>query len=174
MVAIDANFCPTCGAELGTVALEDRDRLWCPDCEEVVWRTPVPTAGVVVREGNRALVAERGPPREGQWTVPGGFLEYDESAPEAAARELREETSVRVEPGDLRLLATHHHHWTDGVHTLLIRYVVDRELTAGEPEAGSDVQRAEFRTFEEFAAEDVHPANRRFVRLALERAEPDR
>lgn len=169
MVGVDANYCPTCGSELGTVEVEGRDRRYCPSCEEVVWRNPVPTAGVVVRDGDRVLVAERGPPREGRWTIPGGFLEYDEPAPEGAARELEEETGVAVDPGDLRLLATHHEHREQGVSTLLIRYVVDREVTRGEPEAGSDVVRAEFRTLERLTDEDVHPANVRFARLALAR-----
>jgi NADH pyrophosphatase NudC (nudix superfamily) len=75
MVGVDADYCPACGTELGTVEVEGRDRRHCPPCEEIVWGNPVPTAGVVVRDGDRVLVAERGPPREGWWTVPGGFLE---------------------------------------------------------------------------------------------------
>ncbi|WP_224275002.1 NUDIX domain-containing protein [Streptomyces sp. LS1784] len=40
------------------------------------------------------------------WTIPGGKVEVGERLDEAAARELREETRLLVEPEDLRLVHT--------------------------------------------------------------------
>ncbi|WP_329570490.1 NUDIX domain-containing protein [Kitasatospora sp. NBC_01266] len=40
------------------------------------------------------------------WTIPGGKVEVGERLDEAAARELREETALVVEPADLRLAHT--------------------------------------------------------------------
>ncbi|WP_290810148.1 NUDIX domain-containing protein [Halovivax sp.] len=176
MVAVDADYCPICGAKLGTTTFEGRERRYCPDCDEIVWRNPVPTAGVVVvRDGDRVLVAERAPSRDGEWTVPGGYVEHDESASDAAARELEEETGLRVDSSDLRLLATHHNEYPPlGIYTLLIRCVVDRELTGGSPEPGSDVISVEFRREEDIEDLRMADANRRFVRLALEGDEPYR
>jgi 8-oxo-dGTP diphosphatase len=56
---------------------------------------PVAGAGIVVFRGDEVLLIKRGgPPYEGEWSIPGGKIEYGETANEAALRELREETGV--------------------------------------------------------------------------------
>jgi 8-oxo-dGTP diphosphatase len=47
----------------------------------------------------RVLMIRRGkPPFEGQWALPGGFIEMDEDAAPAARRELNEETGLALHP----------------------------------------------------------------------------
>ena len=49
---------------------------------------PVAGAGLVVFRGDEVLLIRRGkPPYEGQWSLPGGKIEYGETAAEAALRE---------------------------------------------------------------------------------------
>jgi len=179
MVAVDANCCPTCGATLRSRTFEGRDRRYCPDCEQFVWRNPVPTAGVAVRDGDEVLLVRRaGGPSEGFWTLPGGYLEPDEPAPAAAVRELREEAGLDAAPEALRLLGTHLREQTGGAayrnqHVLLVRYVVDRERVDGGLSAGSDADAARF--FERARLPDqLREHNRRFVERALAREEPGR
>lgn len=59
----------------------------------------VPCAGgLVFDDAGRLLLIQRGtPPSRGAWSVPGGRLEPGESAAEACAREVAEETGLDVE-----------------------------------------------------------------------------
>lgn len=61
----------------------------------------VPCAGAVVRDdaGRILVVRRRNPPAAGRWSLPGGRIEPGETARQAAAREVREETGLVVEVG---------------------------------------------------------------------------
>jgi 8-oxo-dGTP diphosphatase len=55
----------------------------------------VEAAGVVVFRNGEVLLIRRGaPPRQGEWSLPGGRLEKGEAPMQAALRELTEETGV--------------------------------------------------------------------------------
>lgn len=58
--------------------------------------------GIVVAEDGRMLLVRRGTePSKGCWSVPGGKVEAGESDADATAREVLEETALRVEVGRL-------------------------------------------------------------------------
>ena len=59
----------------------------------------VGTGAIVRRSGGRILMMQRqGADGEGTWSVAGGWLEFGETAEEAAAREVLEETGLTVKP----------------------------------------------------------------------------
>lgn len=95
-------FCQRCGTELRETDLDSRPRLKCPACGYVQYQNPVPGVGVLIEhEGKLALIRRGHPPHQGQWALPAGFIEADESVEHAAVREAHEETGLNIELDEL-------------------------------------------------------------------------
>jgi ADP-ribose pyrophosphatase YjhB (NUDIX family) len=101
-------FCSHCGARValkippGDHAL----RHVCDSCGTIHYSNPKIVVGVVPEFEGKILLCRRGiEPRVGFWTIPGGFMENDETLEAGAAREAREEACIDVEIGSLLLLA---------------------------------------------------------------------
>lgn len=153
MVNYEPEYCPYCGTELDTVEPEPgRERRWCASCDGPVWHNPVPTAGVaVVTRDDRLLLVERGVgATAGQWMVPGGHVEVEEEPDRAAARELAEETGLRIDPTDLVLLRASAGEPVPGKHVISLEYVAPESAASGSLRADSDARDARFWTPREF------------------------
>ena len=63
----------------------------------------IPCVGAVIKDGQgRLLLIKRGhPPGAGLWSLPGGRIEPGETDAEALVREMREETGLVIEAGQL-------------------------------------------------------------------------
>jgi len=61
-------------------------------------RVPVCAVGAIVLEKGELLLVRRDTdPGRGEWTLPGGKVEWGESLTEACAREVREETGIEID-----------------------------------------------------------------------------
>ncbi len=101
---------------------------------------PTVGAGVVILRagatGPEVLLIQRGkPPRQGEWSIPGGRQEPGETVREAAIREVQEETALVV--GDLRLIdVVDVVGGASGTQWVLVDFRAD--WTSGEAVAGGD------------------------------------
>lgn len=64
-------------------------------------RPIVGVGGVVVQDGQALIVKRAHEPRKGEWSLPGGIVELGETLVEAVRRELKEETGLDVEVGEV-------------------------------------------------------------------------
>jgi ADP-ribose pyrophosphatase YjhB (NUDIX family) len=73
---------------------------WCPVCQFVDYRNPSPCVAFFVHEEGRVLFVRRArEPERGKLDIPGGFIDYDETAEMAVVREAEEETDLEVAAG---------------------------------------------------------------------------
>ncbi len=90
-------YCPFCRAGMGVRLEGGTERPACPECGFVQYLNPAPGAAVIIRRGKKVcLVQRKFEPKKGMWTLPTGFMEWNEDAPLAAAREALEETGLVV------------------------------------------------------------------------------
>jgi len=97
---VNPRYCPRCATELELRASDgpDPDRPTCPNCGWVHYDNPTPTVQAWIdRDGEFLALRRAGDPKNGEWNMPGGFVESGESGPEAIAREVLEETGLEIE-----------------------------------------------------------------------------
>jgi 8-oxo-dGTP diphosphatase len=127
-------------------------------------------ASAVIFRGADVLLVERGkPPLIGLWSLPGGHIEAGETARAAALREVREETGVAAEIGNL--LDIHEVIRRDGHGALAAHYLLTVFLgrwMSGEPKAGGDVTAARFVALDTVAGLPLTDGALSFIHRAAE------
>ena len=108
---------------------------------------PIPAVGALIIRDRQILLIQRAhPPLAGEWSLPGGRIEFGETIIAALKREVREETGLVVEPREFacvldRIGADHHY--------ILIDYLCD--ITGGDLRAGSDALAVRWASREDLA-----------------------
>jgi 8-oxo-dGTP diphosphatase len=129
---------------------------------------PILGVGAVVWHGERVLLVQRGrPPREGQWSLPGGAQQLGETVADAARREVREEAGIEIEPGEPIATIDLIERDEDGS----VRYhytLVDFTAEAASPELtpGDDAADARWFGLDELAALGLWSETLRVIQLA--------
>src|ERR1700722_9910426 len=99
------DHCSYCGAKFIT----DSWPRHCNECQQDAWRNPLPITVVLLGiqssiNSDRLLIIKRAiEPGIGGWALPGGYLDMGETWQEGAAREVKEETDISINPKQIEL-----------------------------------------------------------------------
>jgi NAD+ diphosphatase len=87
-------FCGRCGKP--TERKPDEHAMHCADCGLIVYPRISPAVMVLVRDGDRLLLARSPRFKPGVYSALAGFVEPGETLEQCAAREVREEVGVEI------------------------------------------------------------------------------
>ena len=136
-------FCPKCSGflELKHIPQEDRSRLVCIECGFIFYINPSPAVAVILLKDDKiVLVRRKYEPKQGLWSLPAGFLEYDETIEQTAIREVKEETNLNIQ---LKGLLGVYSAFDDPRKQVLL-VVYRGEIINGELKPGDDADEVKF------------------------------
>jgi len=150
MAEVDYRFCPKCGGNLVERLREGRRRLVCGRCGFVFYRNPTPAVAVVLMNNRREilLVRRKFEPRAGDWTLPAGFIESDEDIERAALREVKEETNLDIQLGEILGVYS----GFDDPRNPVLLVVYRGQILGGDLQPGDDAVEAAFFPLDETPA----------------------
>lgn len=94
-------YCPNCGKPLVLTLTDGRERPACASedgCGFVHYGNySIGVGGLVVRGDTVLLIQRNQDPGKGLWTIPGGYVEFDETAEVGVVREVEEETGIQTQ-----------------------------------------------------------------------------
>lgn len=133
MAVLEIKFCMSCGAAVELRQPEDDNRLRpvCVACGTVHYQNPNMVIGSIPEWEDKILLCRRAiEPRQGLWTVPGGFMENGETATEAAIRETLEEANALIEID--KLFSLYSLPFINQVHLLFRARLLNTDFSPGQ------------------------------------------
>ena len=145
-------YCPLCATELELRPSSgpDPERPTCPNDGWVHYENPTPTVQAwIERDGEFLTLRRAAEPLKGEWNMPGGFVEPDESGPEAIAREVLEETGLEIEAdGVIGIFSSRYGRAEDATAIFDVAYRC--RLVGGEMQVSDESLEAGWFTLDEF------------------------
>lgn len=92
-------YCPVCGSR--DFELHQVKAMRCNQCQFVMYVNPSAAVGgfILNKNGELLVCVRKKDPAKGEWDLPGGFVDDDETAEQAIVREIQEELGMKVDAG---------------------------------------------------------------------------
>jgi len=85
----------------------DNRRFLCDDCGFTYYHNIAAAVAIVFTFEDKVLFTVRNvDPDKGKWDLPGGFIDPNETAEEAACREIKEELGIEILTSELKYITT--------------------------------------------------------------------
>lgn len=126
------NYCSHCGTpvNLRVPPGDTLVRAVCDACGTIHYQNPKLVVGSLPEWEGKVLLCRRAiEPRQGLWTLPAGFMENNETMPEAAARETLEEACAQIELGAMYTLISVPH--INQVHAIYRARLLNLDFSPG-------------------------------------------
>ena len=126
------NYCSRCGASVSLKIPpgDTLERHVCASCGTIHYQNPKLVVGSLPEWQDKVLLCRRAiEPRRGMWTLPAGFMENNETLPQAAVRETVEEACARIEIGEMFTLISVPH--ISQVHAIYRARLLDLDFSPG-------------------------------------------
>ena len=127
---------------------------------------PFVGVGVVVWKERQFLLIQRGkPPRQGEWSIPGGRQKLGETIKDAACREIMEETSIKIDILGLVDVVDSIREDEEGqiiFHATLVDYAA--RYVSGTPMAGDDAMGVGWFTLKDLPTLNLWSETNRIIR----------
>lgn len=133
-------YCPKCGSK--HFMINNEKSKVCDNCGFVYYMNAcAATAAFILNKQGELLVARRAKePAKGTLDLPGGFVDMEETAEEAIAREIKEETGIDTTSSEYLFSVPNIYHFSDlDIHTLDLFFLCTVDEGA-EIHAADDVE----------------------------------
>jgi len=114
------SYCPRCGARCISTSSVIHSKVRCPRCGFILYQNPSPGVVVLIIDNDMILLGERDNKvfMGGKWSLPGGFIEFDEDFLSAAHRGTMEETGLSIKI--ISIISVVSNFFSPDLHTLVI------------------------------------------------------
>lgn len=102
----ELKFCPSCGGN--DIIFFEQKKWKCGSCGFTLYNNVAAAVGLILHDGQGNVIFEKRAkePRAGFFALPGGFVNPDERAEDAAVRECFEEIGMSIDAEALRFVGT--------------------------------------------------------------------
>ena len=139
----NVNYCLRCGSKMEIFTdRENKLRCKCTNCGWTFYKNPIPAAACVIfNEKNELLVIKRKfEPKAGEWALPSGYIEIDQSPEDAAIVEMKEETGL---VGEVEMFIDYKPN-PSPLYEMVISFGFLMRVVGGKLQAGDDAAEARF------------------------------